>query len=201
MWRLIYAIPLWILYVCLFLVLVVIGWPLVIIAALLEAYEVTDQNYDKPKDGPIYHFTWPWMFLWDNFEDGIANKNYYTAPNLFLQILYWYNRNPVNNLRITPILSLVIDPKRVRWVGSFRFGAHPMVYDNSNKLPMWFLCWCGPYICYRRQYWRGNKLIEFWVGWRIWPADSLVEKITSASRARGSGFTMQWRTMYEKDVS
>ena len=211
MYRLIYSIPIWIFFLVLTTILNIIGWIVVPIAALCKAYVKTDDNLSKPNDGPIYHFTWKFMKLWDNWEDGIANRNYYKAPNMFLQIVYWSClRNPTNNLRAVPVLSLKINPEKVRFTGSITvyedklgncmegspydnaFKADTYLYDT--KIPQWFYCWCG---LYSNFYWQFNlfgKLRRFWIGHKIMPRD--IYGIPEAShRYKLAGFAIQFKAV------
>jgi hypothetical protein len=181
--RLIYAIPMWLSFITLRTVLIALGWVLVPIAAFFRAYEMTDLNLTKPDDGPIYHFTWRIMWLWDNRDDGIANRNYFSHKSMFLQIIHWAAiRNPVNNLRLVKILSFKIDPTRVRFKGSdtvavFRGGA-----------PNWYFCWHGAYSCF---YYLGESR-EFLIGWKIRPKDMYGVPIDSY-RFNSTGFGLQWK--------
>lgn len=207
MWRLIYAIPTWILFELLNIPLMLLGWILVPLAAACGAYEKTDDNPTKPDDGPIYHFTWPFMFLWDNYGDGIANTNYWKAPNLFLQIIYWSClRNPTNNLRIVPYLSCKINPLNVRFIGSFGnctsfedwIRLFTPMHDPSEeqisiakydtKVPQWFFCWQGIYSNFYWQYMLNGNLRRFWIGWKIFPTD--IYGVTEY-RKFGAGFALQ----------
>jgi len=184
-----------------FIPLMLIGWVIVPIAALCEAYKMTDPNTAKPKDGQIYHFTWGFMHVWDNYEDGIANRNYKQFDSMFMQIVYWSClRNPVNNLRIIPYLSFQIDTSKVNFIGSFSSfdDGHkfPATSDSFNSqtlryhsdTPHWFFCWHGPYSCF---YWSG-KTREFLCGWKVYPKD--IYGVTS-HRKNGVGFGLQFKSI------
>lgn len=126
--------------------LMLLGWIVIPIAAAYKAYELVPNEKDTRN---IYHLTWKWMFVWDNFEDGIWNNSYWQCPpearlkffiNLklfsiscdlhlffinqwwrdFFEIVLWSaNRNPTNNLRLVSILSFKLDPLKVGFRGSF----------------------------------------------------------------------------------
>lgn len=188
MWRLIYSIPTWILFIILLLILIAVGWILIPIAALCKAYAPEDTTSDDPN----YHFTWPFMYLWDNYEDGIANNNYSHYTNMFMRIVSWSaNRNPVNNLRVVPILTCMIDPDRVGFVGSFGDDSAPKdiidLYDTH--IPQWFFCWQGLYTDFYWQFNLNGHLYRFWIGWKIYPTD--IYGVTPY-RIRGSGFGLQF---------
>jgi hypothetical protein len=180
------------------------------LAALCGAYVKTDDNLYKPADGPIYHFTWPIMFIWDNFEDGIANKNYYVAPNMFLQIVYWSClRNPANNLRIVPYLSLMINRDKVHFIGSlgnsdyFRkmiFSkniapnmAYDILHDYDTEIPHWFFAWQGIYSNFYWHFHLFGKLRRFWIGWKIYPTDIVGGPY--GYRDKGAGFALQFKVV------
>lgn len=170
--RLIYMVPSWILFFFFRLTLMLLGYILVPIACAFKAYEMTDLNVDKPADGPIYHFTWRFMFIWDNWEDGIANRNYKRFSSMAAQILYWSCvRNPANNLRITPYLSCMIDPKQIKFIG-----------DDER-----FLCWHGFYSCL---HWKFNTKTLL-IGWKVYPQDRFG---VTSHRRMGAGFTSRYRS-------
>lgn len=193
--RLIYSIPMWLIFqLCIFLPLVLLGWVLVPIAAACRAYKMTDLNIEKPADGPIFHFTWPFMWLWDNEGDGIANLNYKVYPTMFQQIIYWScSRNPVNNLRYVPYLALKIAPEEVRFCGSYETA---MSYESGRHYPYWSFTWQGAYSNIRIQYRSPitDKLTEFWWGWKLWPQDTHGLK-PGSFRYISAGFALQWRSM------
>lgn len=206
MWRLIYSIPLWVAFIALRTALILLGWCLVTAAAAVSAYR-------KDPDGK-YHFTWRLLWLWDNYEDGIANDTYWKAPTQlpvrlqeFLQIVYWSCiRNPVNNLRIVPGLSCQIDPAKVGFYGSFTQVTNPpaaipdtfgvpdfwsaMTRHYDTKRPHWFFCWCGAYSCWYWQFTLNDSLRRVWIGWKIYPTD--IFGVTQY-RKLGAGFALQFK--------
>lgn len=210
MWRLIYAIPMWILFALLVGVLALIGWVVIPIAAGCRAYTLR-----TIKDGEeIWDWSWRLMWLWGNNEDGIDNGLRFMQKDKFwsrftkykfARILYWTaNRNPVNNLRFIPILKCDIEPKNVRWVGSLGSyedymtaplpnGIDPYDYDDKRLKEYSLFCWHGAYSCYRKQYKnKSGEVIEFWIGWKIWPQDIFG---VSEFRATGAGVAFQWRAL------
>jgi predicted PurR-regulated permease PerM len=180
----------------LFTVLIILGWIFIPIAALCRAYIKTDENLGKPYDGPIYHFTWPIMWLWDNQIDGIANRNYKQFSSLFKQITYWSaSRNPVSNLRFVPILSFKINPAKVRFIGSFvnymdlyKPESHKLVSKYFSKEPHWFFAWQGLYSCFYLR----TKNREFLAGWKVYPKDIFGLEPTSY-RFKSTGFGLQFK--------
>jgi hypothetical protein len=165
------------------------GFVLIPIATICRAYT---QEASYAKDGSLrykYHFRWKFMFLWDNYEDGIcAGWQYYNTGNIGLQIIYWSCwRNPVNNLRITPILSCKIEPWRVGYEGNLK-----NLYQYDTKIPQWFFAWHGVYTNFYWQFMFKGKLRRFWIGWKIFPTD--IYGVTEYRR-HGAGFAVQLKTV------
>ncbi len=192
-WRLIYSIPAWLLYLVLVLLpLVLLGWILIPIAAAFKAYAVVPSTLSDQY--PTYHWTWPIMKLWDNEDDGIVDPGYSSYTSMFARIVYWTAlRNPVDNLKIVPYVCDAIDPRDVRFIGSFTslpttkayemkvaehitgtenyddWNAETLKYDT--KVPQWWFCWNGFYTNF---YWAFNfsgHLRLFWIGWKTKPGD------------------------------
>lgn len=208
MWRLLYAIPSWLIFIFVIdLPLIILGWIVVPIAAACGAYDwKLEPNDDNVSFKKTSHFTWKFMWLWDNFEDGISNATYWQAPNKFLQIVYWSClRNPVNNLRLVPYLKVQIEPLKVRFIGAFCSATNAQqvrwaqehigrtILDHyDTPIPQWFFAWQGIYSCW---YWQFNlfgKLRRFWVGWKIYPTD--IFGVTEYRR-KGAGFALQWKVV------
>lgn len=170
----------------------ILGWITVPIAVLAGAYKsvprpgLIDGNGQPRVD---HHFTWPFMYVWDNWEDGIAaGRQYYDAGPVWKQIIYWTCiRNPANNMRTTPIISCKIKPERVGYVG----GPHAIAqqFDKRPATSEWFFAWCGVYTGLWLQFGMAGSIYRFWVGWKIFPGD--VTRTNFGYRERGAGFTMQ----------
>lgn len=194
MLRFIYAPFVWMTFFFLRLVFILLGWVMVPIAAMLGAYHMTDPNIDKPADGPIYHFKWWIMGPWDNFEDGIANRNYKKFDSMFMRIVYWSClRNPTGGLRTMPYYTCKIDPKRIGYDTDLL-----RVSESKDKFPHFFFCWQGFYTCFFWQFitpW-GN-LRRLWIGHKIIPRDSEGIKETDY-RFRGAAFTTQFKKIHVK---
>jgi len=162
--RLLWFIPSW--FIFMFLIrapLILMGLVLVPFAASQKAY-VPYEGHDGAGTPRIqYRWTWKWMWLWGNDEDGIADNTYHDITVLFWRIVYWAAiRNPANNLRYAPYLSVKIVPEKVRFIG------------NEDT----YLCWQGFYSSFRCKY--------FFIGWKIYPKD--VNGVTS-HRKISAGFT------------
>ncbi len=87
-----------------------------------------------------------------NYEDGIEPEGY--TP------FRWFVRNPVCNLRFTPIIS-TLPSTATRWVGSV--DAIP-----PDGAPGWFIAASGPYVGFRWQ----CRTWGVWLGWKLNPADA-----------------------------
>lgn len=196
MWRLIFAIPSWILFEAVVDVpLMLLGWVVIPIAAACGAYTETSPN--------IYHFTWKIMWLWDNYEDGIANNTYSHYDNMFLRIVSWSaNRNPTNNLRLVPYLSFILDKDKVGYVGEVGGMSVKSPDDNSRDYILnrfdtnenqWYFAWHGAYTGW---YWvndfgfLGKRRV--FIGWKLYPTD--VGGVTEY-RKNGVGFAMQFKRL------
>lgn len=210
MYRLIWHWPIWILFTLfIYTPLIIIGWIVVPIATLCKAYYIEIKSLDKKSSAQMkrtYHFKWPWMWLWDNFEDGIcAGLQYKDMGSNFKQIIYWSCfRNPVNNLRIMPVVSCKLEPLKIGFRGSFissDFDAFNEVryayklaqvekYDTT--IPQWFFAWQGLHGNWYWQFMFRGKLKRFWIGWKIYP--TTIYKIPEYQK-RGAGFGLQFKTV------
>jgi len=208
MWRLSYSIPIWLIYnFLIFLPLCILGWILIPIAAAAGAYKKVEDKDGAGNPRTEYHFTWPFMFVFDNFEDGCANDTYVKFKSMFMKIVYWSClRNPTNNMRIIPYLSCKINPEKVRFVGSFvNYQTMPtevnakteydrLVNKYDTKVPQWFFAWqniwhSNLYIQFKAY----DKLWRFWIGTaKIYPTDIFGIKETSY-RFRGAGGVAQFK--------
>jgi hypothetical protein len=197
--RLIYSIFTWAVFIILYALLILVGWVLVPVAVLFHAYEFETLSL-------TYHFTWRFMFIFDNYEDGIcAGRQYKDLGKVWKQIIYWSCvRNPVNNLRIVPYLSCKIDKEKVRFIGSFCSYTNNIIYppDQSvfkilvhqydTKVPQWFFAWHGWYSNFYYQFKIGESLYRFWIGTKIYPTD-IYGVNPESYRGKGAGFAIQFK--------
>lgn len=184
-------IPLFAVFV--FLPLTILGWIMVPLAAAFKAYKITElrpPGHPKQPDGHKYNFTWRIMFLWDNWEDGIANRNYKQFDSMFMQIVYWSCvRNPVNNLRIAPYLSCKINPDMIQYKGTF---SETYIQRYKERSPHWFYCEHGLYSCIFWQFYLNGQLRRLWLGWKLLPQDKYGVKETDY-RKPGAGVALQFK--------
>lgn len=209
MWRLIYAIPTWLVFIFVIdIPLMLLGWILIPIAAALKRYEmraseVNDKQILAWKDAP--------MWVYGNEEDGINGGAGYYAPNIseWTRIVLWTaNRNPTNNLRYIQGLNVNVIKERVGFIGSLGDSDTAAVvlkaigypdylkkYDNPElKIPQWFFIWQGAYCGW---YWQFNlfgKLKRLWIGWKLYPTDILPDT-QLGYRLHGAGFALSFRTI------
>lgn len=202
MWRLIYAIPSWVLFSVFRMLMILLGWVLVPIAALAGAYYSRhDEGKEKKGEFPIvYHFTWGFMYPWDNWDDGIANQMYgpsHWFESLTWKIVYWSCfRNPANNLRLIPYISVKIDPNKIRHIGTFD---HDLSYESLKRYdqikPHWYFCWHGFYSGFQAQFRFFGVIKRFRIGWKVEPKDRHGLSEMEAYRSKGAGFANQFKTV------
>jgi hypothetical protein len=190
MWRLIFFVPSWFLFFLFIRIpLIILGYITVPLALLFQAYRLEKSKYNGQF---IYVFTWDWMLPWQNQENGFYYNGYFDHGFILTSLRWTLIRNPVNGLREVKYLSCLIDPKRVRFMGTFgdsdqKYLPKEEVMKYDTKVPHWFLCWHGLYSCI---YWQVNifGLRRLWIGWKIRPNDVYG---VSAYRAYGAGFATQ----------
>lgn len=194
--RLVYFLPIWILFLTFRTAGILLGWILVPIAVLFGAYA---EKYSPITNRTRLQFTWPFMAWWGNPEDGILNRemqDYFKSDKL--QIIYWSCfRNPFNGIRYVPYLSCKIDPARVRFVGSFGDSddnlslEHLRQYDTHTV--QWFLCWQGLYSNIFWQFRLFGVLKRLWIGnAKIMPFD--VYGVTD-HRKHSAGMVTQFKSV------
>lgn len=163
--------------------LYLLGWVLVPLAAALKAYRFEDTVSIYGESVRHCHFTWPFMYIWDNWEDGcLDGKEYKDFKNDFLQIVYWSCwRNPVNNLRTVPYLSCKLDPDKIEF------------YWFNDYKPVRNFCWQFPYTVLYYEFTIYKYNLRLWVGWKINPLDTI--RTDFGYRGRGAGFTCQIKVL------
>lgn len=174
--RFIFSAITWLLFIsCIQLPAILIGWILVPLAAAAKAYEPYEGFDGAGTPRVQYRFTWPFMWLFGNEEDGVADNTYSKHTNMFLRIVSWSaNRNPANNLRYVKYLSFRITPEKVQYV------------RGQN----WFLCWHGIYSCFYATFW-GRELL---IGYKVYPSDRLGVPVKS-HRYKSVGFGLQFKRL------
>lgn len=153
--------------------LIIVGWVVVPIAVLFNQYEYRESKIYKGRN--ILAFTKSIFWLWGNEEEGIGWYGNYKS--IKMKIIYSECfRNPVNNLRYVPFLSLKINPDKVKFYGSL--GSHKdnlerhivEKYDSDSEL-FWSITYQGLYSNLRIHFNLLNSNYRFWLGWKIYPED------------------------------
>jgi hypothetical protein len=156
--------------------LYLLGWILIPLAAVCKAYTQDSSG--------LYHFTWPFMAIYDNKSDGIACNDYWpTVTNMFKRIWLWSAvRNPLASITMIPYIHCAIDPLKVRWIGSItnypevsvKPGCVALSQETlkyNQKVPCWYVARQGLFSCIYWQFnWRGGLWL-FWAGAKIKPTD------------------------------
>jgi hypothetical protein len=143
--------------VVIFLPLYIVGLPM---AWLAGRYAGTHETPSRLfPDRAILAYDNPVLDWWvGNYEDGLKPVfDWWPAEKTAFQ---WFLRNPVCNLRFTPLISTKPSPN-TQWVGSV--DAVP-----ANGVPGWFLAWSGPYVGFLWQ----NTRWGMWAGFKINPRDA-----------------------------
>jgi hypothetical protein len=187
MWRLIWFLPMWFVFWILRLALILLGWVLIPLAVHARAYGYRTRML-AGEIVPFFFFTWKFMYIYSNDEEGIA---WYGDDDWSLDARIIYSscyRNPVNNLRYVPYLSCKIDPRKVRYIGKPHFQ-DPRAYD-SDELNFWYFCWHGLYGNFRWHFTFREKRFRAWAGHKIYPGD--VYGVFD-HRAKSAGFGSQFK--------
>jgi len=201
--RLIYFIPTYILFLIFRTVLILLGLVLIPPMALLNKY-TTKVEVSKVNGRNIINWKSKLMYIWSNDEDGIYAGDEYLGYPMWFRIIYWAAvRNPANNLRFVPYISCKIDPTKVKYkvsgIKTFNGPEDSMsIYDyDQDDLRFTTLTWQGLYSNLRIQFKMFNKIWRFWIGWKIYPHDSLGLS-PNDYRATGAGFATQFKRIYPR---
>lgn len=73
-------------------------------------------------------------------------------------------RNPVDGLRLLPLINPKIDPARIRYVGS-------MDREPQDGEIAWYFAWQGLYSCIRWEFEFRGHFYRLWLGWKLKPED------------------------------
>src|SRR5690606_21234925 len=169
-----------ILFLILRVIVILLGW--IVIPPMALFHKHTTRTETSIINGrPILNFKYRWMFPWNNNEDGVlAGSELIGYPDA-IRIIYWTAyRNPANNLRFVPYLSVKLNPKKINFIGS----KYVKDIDGNKKIALlrdydkdeyrfFSLTWQGMYYNIRFQWKMFGKIWRFWVGWKIYPHDKL----------------------------
>lgn len=209
MYRLIYFVPIWLVFLLFRTALIILGLILIPLMAVFHKYttikEISIINFRE-----IINWKYKLMYVFSNQEDGIlAGDELKEYPN-WIRIIYWSAiRNPANNLRFIKAFSLLIDPAKVKYLGSsfktlsgIKLTAYPgtlnTLFDyDRDDVRFVTLTWQGIYANLRIQFKMFNKIWRFWIGWKIYPHDtfSIPE---DDYRFYGAGFATQFKRIHPR---
>lgn len=186
--RLIFHIPINLILLIINVFFIIFGWIVIPLALLFKAYDYRKSKY---WDYEILDWTWPFMKVYSNEEDGLDNQNrgYYGIKKewpLWRKIIaFSLIRNPASGLRWIPYVSCMIDPKKVDFIGNYK---EAMDYDQKPPRAEWFYCWCGLYSCIWIQFKFRKSMYRLWIGQAVYPSD--IFGVTEY-RKYGAGFKIQ----------
>ena len=155
-------------------VLWVIGLPVCAWLAYTRNWRLTRSYRNPDRFIAVWRPRWAWV--WSNNEDGVTGhpgwQDRYASSDRLGTFIWSALRNPSNNLRFVPFLSLVIDPSRIGYVGNDddppkRLEEYPPVGDVK-----WSFVWQLPYagFVYRRQL-TATRHFQVRLGWKLLPKD------------------------------
>lgn len=206
MLRLIYFIPTYLIFLIFRTIMILLGLVLIPPLAILHKYtSKTEVSIVNGRD--ILNFKYKLMFPWNNNEDGIVAGEEFLGYPTWFRIIYWSAiRNPANNLRFVKGLSCKIEPSKVKYVGTtpVRQDANvteisgPMIYRyDDDRFTFISLTYQGFYSNLRIQFKMLGKVWRFWIGWKLYPHDSLgIDE--NNYRAKGAGFATQFKRIYPR---
>lgn len=204
MLTLLYFIPTYLIFLALRTILITVGFILVPIMAAFHEH-TTVKTISVVNGREILSWKHKFMYIWDNFEDGLMGASEYKDKSTFIRIVYWNFRNPANNMRIIPYLSCKINPNKIKYILSDvkdingKVLAIPSLRDyDRDDLRYTTLIWQGIYSNLRIQFKMNGKIWRFWIGWKIYAHDKLG--ISSADyRYHGAGFATQFKRIYPRE--
>lgn len=206
--RLIYFILTYILFSLLRTFFIVLGWIIIPPLAILNKY-TTKEEISKVNGRTIINWKSRLFWVFSNQEDGLDGASEFRDKPLWFRIIYWSAiRNPANNLRFVPFLSLKIDPTKIKYVAyglkpydntSFPLGQIPeLYYYDRDDYTFVTLIWQGLYSNFRIQFKMFGRNWRFWIGWKIYIHD--IYGINPDNyRYHGAGFATQLKRIYPRE--
>ena len=206
MWRLIYFLPTYLLFLIFRTVMILLG--LILIPPMAILHKLTTKSQwstinNAGKEILVWKFSFMWP--WSNEEDGVvAGEEFLSMPTWF-RIIYWSAiRNPANNLRFVKGLSVELEPSKIRHVATtpvnilgHDYGFTDLYALDMDEYCFVYLCWQGIYSNFRVQFKMFGKIWRFWIGWKIYPHDSYGISPTDY-RNRGAGFATQFKRVHPR---
>lgn len=186
---------------------IILGWILIPPMALFNKY-TTKTETSIINGRHILNWKYKFMYIWSNQEDGIMGAEEYKDKSNFIRIVYWSAlRNPSNNLRFIPYLSVKIEPTKVKYIGTKPIRQATTITDISmpeiykyddDRFTFISFTWQGLYSNFRWQFKMFDRVWRFWLGWKIYPHDQLGIS-TSNYRYHGAGFATQFKRIYPRN--
>jgi len=179
MYRLIYFIPIWMLFLIIKIPTAIAG---LFVIPLLYWW-----RYDHYKNLPF------WTRPWANPEDWTGGPMTYTEslPKFWalekgIGFISWYTyhaiRNPANGLRSYEWLDIDIDQKKVMYITPQYLTYYAPWYvrmENEELNTYWYLCWQGLRAGFKFvHHWNADRHIVIKFGWRVDPRHSIVTEET-----------------------
>lgn len=204
MLTLLYFIPTYLIFLALRTILITVGFILVPIMAAFHEH-TTVKTISVVNGREIRSWKHKFMYIWDNFEDGLMGASEYKDKSTFIRIVYWNFRNPANNMRTISYLSCKINPSKIKYILSEAKDINGKVlttptlrdYDRDD-LRYTTLIWQGIYSNLRVQFKMNGKIWRFWIGWKVYAHDKLG--ISPADyRYHGAGFATQFKRVYPRE--
>jgi len=188
--RILYHIPLWVLFFIFRTYMILIGWVLIPPSAYFRLYNKRESQAHKGKI--ITAWTYKFMWPWGNEEDGIYHGlQFKDLSSERLQIVYWSAfRNPANNLRYVKWLGADLSPEKIKYVGSLGSSIESANKYNLVDKPLWFYAWQGAYSNIYVIFFIGKDLYKFRIGWKVHPFYIFG---IPPGRKEGTGFGMQFK--------
>ncbi len=172
MWRLVYSIPLWLMYCAVTGPLWIVGALIIPPLALAKAWELRP-SWAYADKRPVMCWRVRLIDLvWGNAEDGVTGADWYRDlhadwPETKRAIFWSAFRNPTNNTRFWPLVNPKIDPRRIHYRGSF--DAEQQARDTGAFA--WTLTWQGVFAGLRLIVPARGELVRVWCGWKLRPSD------------------------------
>lgn len=172
-----------------------LGFIIIPFACIFKAYKKTDDNSSKQKDGATYHFTWFFMWFWDNeSSDGIACRNYYESSfekygylDMIVTTFVWSAmRNPINNWK--RFISPKYDFNKLTHYGS-------SAYSYKAPFACWYLIWQDAFGGFYWSFHLFGKLRYIKIGYKFRPYAHDFQIPESQKNGVGSTFRIIPKTI------
>ena len=153
-----------------FLPLYLLGALVVPVLAAMHAWTLRPSK--KYRDRLVYAWQGGWLtWIWGNEEDGVQGAEWYRIAHAKWShsrlARNWFFRNPVNNLRYLPLVTVPLDARKIKYRGNCQH-----TQDIHKDGWSWFVCWQGVYANVFAARWVRGKLFYFRAGWKTEPKDT-----------------------------